>query len=332
MSATRSARTLSDRTLNRLIIAALLILAIGVPAMIAFYWFDRHVDAGPSLISREITAAEDAVRQNPNLLSARLALAYDYLAAQQYTDAVSQFNEALKADAGNKSALMGRGKAYFSSAQLDLALPDFQQVVDAAKGTDLETSDPQVEEALYYLGSIAVKQDRAADAVAALEQALSINRADADASYLLGVAYLATNKPDDAINALQWAVSFVPSGWCDPYSALVRAYTATQQPDGTQYATGMVAYCEGRLDDAATALQPITVSPTLGDKALLGLGLIAEARGAMDQAKGYYEQLLAKDPKNDNAIAGMNRIGAASVGSPEPSPAPSTSAATGGNS
>ena len=154
MSATRSARTLSDRTLNRLIIAALLILAIGVPAMIAFYWFDRHVDAGPSLISREITAAEDAVRQNPNLLSARLALAYDYLAAQQYTDAVSQFNEALKADAGNKSALMGRGKAYFSSAQLDLALPDFQQVVDAAKGTDLETSDPQVEEALTAYGEI----------------------------------------------------------------------------------------------------------------------------------------------------------------------------------
>ena len=330
MSVMAGKRSLSDRTLNRLIIVAGLVLLVGVPAVAAIYWLDRNVDAGPSLVDRSIATAEEAVRLNPNLLSARLALAGDYLAAKRFTDALTQYNEVLRADAKNKAALMGRGKTQLGLANASAARADFQAVVDAAKDTDLETSDPQVEEALYNLGSLDLKENRPADAVAALEQALTIDRADADASYLLGMAYLQTNQPADAVSALRWAVAFVPMGWCEPYAALTQAYTAANQADGVQYATGMVAFCEGRFADATTALQPLATSATLGKDALLGLGLVAEGQGAMDQALSYYQQVLALDPTDFNAGAGLKRLAsAAPASSAAPPPASGSPAAPG---
>jgi len=43
-----------------------LVLVIGVAAFGVIYYQDQHVDAGPSLVGRQIAGAEAAVKKEPN--------------------------------------------------------------------------------------------------------------------------------------------------------------------------------------------------------------------------------------------------------------------------
>jgi tetratricopeptide (TPR) repeat protein len=169
--------------------------------------------------------------------------------------------------------------------------------------------DPQREAAFYGLGSIALSQDRPADAVAALTEALKINRTDADALNLLGTALLGTGDTENAIKALRSAIALVPVGWCEPYAQLGAAYAAAGTSAGAQYGSGMVALCEQRIAEAEQLLTPLVEGPFATD-ALIGLGLAAEERGDQAAATDFYARVYAADPTNFNAIAGLNRLGA----------------------
>jgi len=325
MHSTRTLKSPSDRTLNRLIVGAILIIVIGIPVIAAIYFFDRHVDAGPSLVERQFSAAEEAVRKEPNKVSARLTLAATYMTAKRYPDAIVQFTEILKVEPTHRAALLGRGYAELASGDLVAARADYEKMVDTAKGGEMAVQDPQLEAAYYGLGEIALKQDRPKDAQTLLESAIRINRTDADALNLLGTAYLRNGDAKTAVQALKAAVALVPADWCEPYGQLGQAYTALGTTEGTAYATGMVSLCEGRLDEAKTQLQPLAAG-TFAGEALLGLAMVAEGQGDTAGAMDLYKQVLATDPENMTAIAGYNRL-AGGTESPAPSaPAPSPSA------
>ncbi len=311
MNVPHTIRTVSDRTLGRLIAAGVLTLVIGIPLVGVVYFVDRHVDPGPSMVERQISAAEDAVRQEPNRVGARLQLAVTYMAAGRYADAVTQFSQVLAVEAGQRAALMGRGKAELALGNLDAAAGDFRAIVDAAKGGEMENVDPQLEAAYYHLGSIALTRGRADEAAGLLAAALAIDRTDADALYLLGTALIETGQPGEATKALRLAVRFVPTGWCEPYAELGRAYTALGEMVGASYAAGMVDLCEGRPEEAATTLGAIPAGPYAADAAL-GLGFAAEAEGRLDDALGYYQKTLLLDPTNFNAGEGVKRLGSGS--------------------
>src|SRR5512143_328681 len=172
MRMTTALGAVSDRTLNRTIIALALLLAIGLPTIALLYVFDRHVDPGPSIAERQIAAGETAVRSEPNKLSNRLGLALAYAAAQRQTDAIAQFTEILTAEPTDRAALLGRGDAYLATGNLDAAARDYQALVDATDDEEMTAVDPQREAALYGLGSIALKQDRPRDAATFLAKAL----------------------------------------------------------------------------------------------------------------------------------------------------------------
>ena len=317
---------LSDRTINRLIVGAIVALVIIVPLIGVIYFLDRSADPGPSMAQRAVTVAEEAVRKEPNNVSARLALATSYLQSERYQDAVTQYAEVLKVVPDHHGALLARGNAYLLLDDQASAAKDYERLVEIASGGEQANADPQLEEAYYRLGDIALRQGRNDDAVKLLTSALAISRTDADAMNLLGAAYVKTGKAEDAVTVLRRAISFVPIGWCEPYQNLADAYTALKNADGAAYASGMVSWCGGDAAAARLALAPLT-DGDLAVEALLGLGQIAEMEGDVATATEMYQKVLAKDPQNSNAIFGMQRIGAASS-DPHGSAAPATSAAS----
>jgi tetratricopeptide (TPR) repeat protein len=319
-----------DRTLSRAIKIMALVLLIGVPTIAALYWMDRHVDAVPTLADRNVSAAEEAVRAKPDDVAARNHLAAAYVSAKRYEDGIAQFGQVLERDAANRAALLGRGLAYISTKQYEKAGADFQRLVDGAKAGEFAATDPQLQQAYYELGVVALAQDRPADAIAPLEQALKIDGADADSLYEYGMALIGTGDPTKGVTALKRAVMFVPTGWCDPYAGLVTGYTALADQAGITYATGMVAFCGGRLDEASAKLSTLTTGPRKLE-ALLGLALVAATRGDAKAATGYYQQVLAVEPSNPSALIGMSQLGGIDAHASLPAIAQPTDAAAGSN-
>jgi tetratricopeptide (TPR) repeat protein len=323
------ATNISDRTLRRATRIAVVALVIGIPLVAGFYWLDRHPSAGPSLGDRTIAAAEDAVRKSPNDIGARNHLAAAYVSAGRLDDGIKQFTEVLNASSSDRAALLGRGLAYLAeskldpakvdTSKLDLAKADFQALVDTSKGGEFAATDPQLQQAYYELGVIALQESKPADAVAALTEALKIDGGDADALYSLGMALIQTGDPTKGVAALRQAVQFVPTGWCDPYSGLRTGYEALKNQVGAAWAAGMVQMCSGQLDAARAALQPLTAGPMKAD-ALIGLALTAAAGGDRASAADFYRQVLAIDPKNTSASIGLGQLG--ETGSPAPQGTP----------
>jgi len=309
----------SDRTTKRLIIASVLILAIGIPLTGVLYLLDQYHPAGPSLIDRDIAVAEEAVTKNPNLLIARLTLAGEYVRAGRLDDAVTQYDEILKAQPDARAALLGRGGVLISLDRLDAAASDFQTVVDAAKDGEMANVDPELESAHFGLGVIALKQGRSEDAVTELASAVQIKRTDADALNMLGTALLQAGEPERAVTATRQAIALVPVGWCEPYAQLETAYTSLGDAAGAGYAAGMNAFCEGRRDEARAKLGAATTSDHAID-ALIGLGLVAEVENDQAAAVDAYGKVLAMDPKNFAANTGMGRIGGVPSGEPPAQP------------
>jgi tetratricopeptide (TPR) repeat protein len=329
MHMTRSVKNPSDRTINRLIIGSILVLAVGIPLIGVLYVLDQYRDPGPTMAERAIESAEKAVRETPNSVSARFALAELYATQGRTQDAIAQYDEILKASPGQAAVLIGRGQAYATIGQTDAAAADFQAVIDAKKDSEMASTDRQLATAYYDLGSLELQRGDAKKASDLLTQAVAINTTDADTLYMLGKALIATGDTKTAIEAIRLAVALVPTGWCEPYAELSAAYAAAKDTAGTAYANGMGAMCAGRTDEARTALTDATKGAYALD-AYVGLGLLNEGAGDYDAAASAYRSALEKDPQNFAATTGLGRVSAGepAATSPVDSPAPG---ASGGN-
>ena len=109
--AQKGGRGLSDRTLNRLIVGAIVALVIIIPLVGVVYFLDRSTDPGPSMAQRAVAAAEEAVRAQPNNVNARPG-ARDQLPPElhRYQAHVNQYGEVLKVVEDHRGALLGRGQ------------------------------------------------------------------------------------------------------------------------------------------------------------------------------------------------------------------------------
>ena len=322
MQITRRTTRPSDRTINRMIIGILAILAVGIPLIGALYFFDQTRDAGPSLADRAILAAEDAVQKSPNSITPRFNLAELYAAKGRYPEAITQYDEILKAKPDTAAVLIGRGKAEAALDQLDAAVADFQKVIAGATGKEMSGFDQQLEAAYYNLGAVELKRDHPKEAADLLAKAIVINRTDADTLYLLGTALIQSGDAKSGTDALRLAVALVPTGWCDPYAELGVGYAAKQDAPGVAYSNGMVALCEKRYAEAQTQLTAAS-SGTYSLDAFIGLGLLAEEQGDQAAATDAYNKALALDPKNFAAITGLGRVSGATQVDASPAASPS---------
>jgi tetratricopeptide (TPR) repeat protein len=309
MKLSRRTTSVPDRALNRLLGVAVLTLALGIPTFGVIYYRDQHVDAGPTLIERQVQTAEQAVRKAPDNIGLRLQLAQVYQSTKQLDIALKQYDEILTVDATNRMALLGRGDVLVAKGDLTKAAASFQKVITGAKGGEFSSADPQLQKAQYSLGQIALMQGRAKDAVASLQAAIKIDPTDADALYLLGTADLKTGAPERAVVDFQRALAFVPTGWCEPYSQLSQAFKKLGRTPNAEYAGAMVDFCQKRPADAKRRLQTLTSGPVAVD-AMLGLGMIAEKESDRTGAISWYQKVLGADAKNFDASTGLNRLGA----------------------
>ncbi len=307
MQRAASRATISDRSLNRLIVAFAAVLVIGVLAFTAFYLSDRFIPHGTDVVDRQTAMLEAAVRQQPNNVNARLQLAGAYTAGKRYQDAIGQFNTVLTMQPNYKSALLGRGEAYQLQGTLDKAAADFQAVIDIARGGEFAAEDTELTQAYYSLGAVDLALGKPAAAITPLLAALANNKTDSDTLDLLGQAYTATGQTANAIEALRAAVSFVPTGWADPYTTLAKAYSNAGQPEEAAWANAMAMLANKQIDQAIASLKGLTSGPAAID-AKIGMGLALELSNDPQGAADWYRQALAARPSDLIAQGGLSRV------------------------
>jgi tetratricopeptide (TPR) repeat protein len=338
MTMSRRITSVSDRTLSRLMRVGVLVLVIGVAAFGTIYYQDQHVNAGPSLVNRQITTDEAAVRTAPNNVAARLSLAADYQSAKRSDDALAQYDVILKADKGNRAALLGSGLILIAKGELSAATTAYKAITGVATTGEFSGADPQLEEAYYYLGSIAVTQGKNTEAITELHAALRITPTDSDSLYLLGVANLRNGATKLAVTELGQALQFVPMGWCQPFSELTQAYKKLGETPKAAYASAMADSCTSPAK-ATAQLKTLTKGPEAVES-MLALAMLAQTDSsngqtgpANAQAISWYQKVLTIDHTNAVAIANLKALGAGTIpGKTGPSPAAASSSTTQGPS
>ena len=121
MTVTAQAPRISDQTLGRLLKWGSALFVVLLVAFAVFYTLSQRVSTGPSVLERQISAAESAVQATPKNLPARLALAQAYRASGRTDDALAQYSEVLRVDKANMDALLGRGQTSLEAGKLDEA-------------------------------------------------------------------------------------------------------------------------------------------------------------------------------------------------------------------
>ena len=278
MNRVTSLTAVPDAWLKRLVIGASLVLLVATPIVIVGYLLDQQVEPGASIADRRLADLEAAVKKQPDEVGLRLTLGDAYLEATRAQDALGQFDAVIAVAPRNVRALLGKAGILEAGGDLGGAQALYQQAVDIAKGGEFAAADTGLERAYYGLGSIAVKQSRFSDAIAALESAARIDGTDADAWYLLGVAQLGAGHAVKAVQAERNAVTFVPMGWSEPYETMAKAFAALGETPGVEFSQAMVDFVAKRYDAARQRLLALLDGPAAAD-ANLGLGMVAETEG-----------------------------------------------------
>lgn len=305
-----------ERTIDRLIRIGLVVIVVAIGFEAADYFLDWPGEE-ETLLERQIAATEDAVREQPNETGLRLRLAEIYRVADRPDSALTQYDEVLKLEENQSTALLGRGEVLAEEGEHAEAASSFKEVIGTSEGGEFSAVDPQLEAAYYGLGLALLEQGQARKAMNAAREAVRVESTDADAWYLLGTSALEAGVPRLAVKALRRAVLFVPTGWCEPYEGLSDAYADLNRKPYAEYATAMVDLCEERPADAARRLRPLASGPAAID-AMLGLGMAAEAESNRAGAARWYRRVLAADAGNFNARSNLNRLAAPQSGAESP--------------
>jgi tetratricopeptide (TPR) repeat protein len=316
------------RGLKRILWLLAAFAGIAVVSFAVIYYLGQRPEPRMSLTEKSVVAAEEAVRQQPNDLGARLVLAKSYAVQGQNDDALAQYREVIKAQKNNRTALMGAAGLLYKKQDLAGARDYFQDVVDISGGQEFSSADPELEEAYYFLGRIGYDQGDFTGALKSLEAAVQIDKTDADAWNALGNVQVKLANYDKSVAAYKQALDFVPAGWCDPYAGLAVAYAGLNNVDGKTYASAMTAICSDKTEDGIAQLTSLAKTGEFQLDALLGLGLANETNGQPAQAVTWYKKVIELDPANVAALTALARLGSNDKSAPatNASPTPSASA------
>lgn len=316
---------ISDRTLRRLIKWGVVALVLLVAVFGVVYYLGRHVSTGPSLADRQVSAAEQAVKDAPKNVQTRLKLAATYEAVGRVDDALAQYDEVLGAVPGNRVALLGKGIIVLDKGDAAAAKVLFTKITTDGSTQEFALADPNLGAAHFYLGKIAGSTNDYKTAITELKKALEVDRTDADAIFLMGQMQSKAGDEKGAVASFVSALSFVPTGWCEPYQAMSASYTSLGKAPLAEYAGAMAAFCQADPEQATQRLTAL-VETDAKIPALLGLGLIAETQAQRDDAVAWYQKALKASPGNTTAITGIARLTGTSSDAHGASAAPSAQA------
>ncbi len=132
------------------------------------------------------------VKQQPNSVPARLALAAAYFDQQQFPQAEAEFKRVLSLDPGNVSAKFELGLTYLNEKRPQDAQAAF---------TDLLAQDSTKAQAHYGLGLVLEDQGKCQAAIEEFKAVLLADPSMIDVHQELGNCYSELNRHDDAIAA-----------------------------------------------------------------------------------------------------------------------------------
>jgi tetratricopeptide (TPR) repeat protein len=252
---------------------------------------------------------EKIVAQNPDDPDLRVELALFYSEAGSMQQAIEQLKTALDLNESHQGALVALGDIYMQLGQYEEAIVPYRKVVELNKDNPMRGVNRQLEAVYYYLGVAYFNLGKPEDAIQSLEEALSIDRTDADAWYMLGATYQHMGEVEEAIESFKEAVRFVPN-FQEAYQGLAQGYEETGQESLARYAEAMVSYSSGAISEAVRQLEEVVAAAPDLAEAYLGLGLAYEKDGQTEKAISAYQQALRIDPDVWLARAKLQALGA----------------------
>ncbi|UCH43724.1 MAG: tetratricopeptide repeat protein [Dehalococcoidales bacterium] len=247
------------------------------------------------ILQREITLLEEEVAQNPNDLNKKIDLALLYSDAGLHNKAESELRAVLELEDSHQGALLALGYVYINMESYQAALEPYGKIVELNKDNPMRYISRQLESVYYYMGVAYFNLDDYENAILSLQEALVIDRTDADAWYMLGNACRHSEDFQGAIESFQQAVRFVPD-FKEAYQGLALCYKETGQAELALYAQAMVDYCSGMTDKAISQMEQVVSVNQNFAEVYLGLGLAYEKKGEIDKAIDAYEQASILNP------------------------------------
>jgi len=297
----------TDRLLNHAIAWLAIILVVGAVAFGVYYYLDRQVgDTGEDPLTHQISLFEQAVRDDPTVLGARLGLGDLYFRVGRYAESAEQYQAALAIDDESILAMWGAGRGLYAAGDAAGAEQTFQGIIDI--GAEEDIRGDLLGAAYYYIGRIALDRGDTGKAVESLTLAVAIDRADADSKQLLGAAYVANGQFDEGIEQLTKAIQLVPD-FGDAYGSLAAAYDAKGMAGEARWARAMVLYCGDSLSKAAKELEAVTAAMPEFAPGFTGLGLVKEKQGKREEAAKAYSRAVQLAPDDFSARTGLSRLG-----------------------
>ena len=298
----------NEDLINKLVILSFVALVMVGLAFGGYYYWDRYVHLGDrSPLELGVETLEEMVRENPQDPDARIALAQYYFDNGAYNRAIEQVEQVLAAYPENDNALFILGISRVQLGQPEDALAPLEQFVAIRSESPNANFDTVLETALYYMGVSYLNLERTDEAIQSLEDALVIGTSDADAMYMLGLAYARKGEHELAIEQYSNAVRFVPD-FTEAYQGMIESYSALGQPDHEAFARGMKAFSLQDYDTARKYLESAVGGLPDFAPVYLGLGLVYEQQGDYPAAQENLERVLALDTNNYMANHALGRI------------------------
>jgi len=295
---------LRNRRAGIFIFIVCLVIVIG--GVIAYLVTSR--DQPGELVEREVTKLEEIVAQNPDDPDKRVELALLYSEAGSLEQAIEQLKVALEINESHQGALVALGDIYMELGRYEEAIEPYLKVVELNEDNPMRGISRQLEGVYYYLGVAYFNLGKSEEAIESLEEALAIDRTDADAWYMLGATYQHMGEMEKAIDAFKEAVRFVPN-FAEAYQSLAQCYEKTGQENLARYARAMVSYSSGDISGAVRQLEEVVATAPDVAEAYLGLGLAYEKEGQVEKAISAYQQALRIDPDMWLAQAKLQALG-----------------------
>jgi tetratricopeptide (TPR) repeat protein len=295
------------KQLQRIVILTAVVLVLAVGSFAGYYWYDRYYQPQPKIQEVSISNAEQAVRDNPENIDARVNLANSYMIAGRWNDAIDQISEAQKVKPDDIRLSFLLGVSYANTSRCEEAIPLLKKFTDSLKDADMLNLNPQYQAGLYYQGDCYLQLKKPQDAIAPLALDVKLSQTDADAIYKLGLALAGTNKYNEAILAYEKAVSFVPD-YTQVYASMADAYKALGKTSETNYANAMVSYSNKDYDSAYPVLLQVTKDLPAFEPGFTGLGLTCEAKKDMPCALTAYTMANKLQPDDFTASQGVLRV------------------------
>ena len=319
-------------------LAWLLVIAIlGVGAYFAYsvraQW-DAAKVASPAL--RTIEALKRQVSEKPDDPMRRVRLGEALGAAGYSKQAIEQFQVAIDLNPEYVGAYMDIGFVSMIEKDYGNAEKAFRKVLELTNAAEYENINELREQALFYLGEIALVEERYEDAAGDFKGAIRIRKDSSDSYLRLAQAFIGMGEFDAAEQQLSVALMYDPN-FAEAHYELGRVYMERDQvmdaawqfrlaadlsPKADQprealaaigsfdqfYNAAVNAYEKGDLE---AALNSGKIARALDQERLEGYQLhakILEGQGNPGEALKVYEEAQKLIPENQTVIAELSRL------------------------